>query len=260
MSYRFIDTHCHFDFPPFVDNEATSLQRAKTAGVEAIIVPTVTADRFLTVQALSDRHSGVYAALGLHPIYIEQHHDETVERLTAALRTASKKVVAIGEIGLDNYIERPQLERQLVLLQQQFELAKDHNLPVILHSRRTHDVLAQQLKRAALPAGGVVHGFSGSYQQALAFIRLGYYIGVGGVITYTRAHKTRNAIAQLPLDSLLLETDAPDMPVSGFQGQPNRPERLVEILTALSEIRREPIEVIAQQTYLNTRRLFGLIS
>jgi TatD DNase family protein len=136
------------------------------------------------------------------------------------------------------------------------KLAKQHDLPVILHSRRTHDQLAAALRRVPLPRRGVVHGFAGSLSQAQAFIRLGYYIGVGGTISYERAQKTRSVMAQLPLTSLLLETDAPDMPLSGYQGQPNRPERAAEVFRILCQLRPESPDDIAAHLQHNTRALF----
>lgn len=289
--YQFIDTHCHFDFPPLVENPQESLRLAAAAGVEQIIVPAVSADRFALISDLCQRYQPLYGALGLHPLYIDQHDELSLEKLSVALNLPSAKIVALGEVGLDNYFynnrfhnnkfhnnnfasnsfyddnncsyddeqrEDPQLDKQQWLLLAQFKLAKHHDFPLILHSRRTHDLLAKMLKQANLPRTGVIHGFSGSLQQAQAFVRLGYFIGVGGVITYQRAQKTRRTIAELPLTSLLLETDAPDMPPVGFQGQPNRPERLQQIFAALCEIRTEPAELIAQQIYHNSQRLFAL--
>jgi len=258
MNYRFVDTHCHFDFPPFSGNEASALQLASESGVQSLIVPAVTSDRFQMIIDLSRQYSAIYPALGLHPIYIARHNEHALAQLEDHLKQPENRIVAIGEIGLDNYIESPQLEVQIALLKSQFQLAKRYDLPVILHSRRTHDLLAQLLRQNKLPKTGVVHGFSGSLEQAQQFIKLGYYIGVGGTITYERAQKTRNAIAALPLTSLLFETDAPDMPVAGFQGQPNRPEHLVQILAALSEIRRESKEQITEQIYQNSLQLFSL--
>lgn len=258
MTHRFVDTHCHFDFPPFTGDEMPSIDRAARAGVDAIIVPAIEAAYFERVLDLARRHDELYAALGLHPIVIEHHLDEHLDRLDAVLQTAEKKLVAIGEIGLDLYRENPQFERQQTILDAQLRLAKRHDLPVILHSRRTHDKLAMHLKRIDLPRRGVVHGFSGSLQQAQRFIELGYKIGVGGTITYPRASKTRDVMAQLPLSALLLETDAPDMPLNGFQGQPNRPEQAARVFTTLCELRPEPAAVIADALLENTRTLFGI--
>ena len=258
MTHRFVDTHCHFDFPPFTGDEVPSIDRAARAGVDAIIVPAIEAAYFERVLDLARRHDALYAALGLHPIVIEHHLDEHLDRLDAVLQTAENKLVAIGEIGLDLYRENPQFERQQTILDAQLRLAKRHDLPVILHSRRTHDKLAMHLKRIDLPRRGVVHGFSGSLQQAQRFIELGYKIGVGGTITYPRASKTRDVMARLPLSALLLETDAPDMPLNGFQGQPNRPEQAARVFTTLCELRPEPAAVIADALLENTRTLFGI--
>ncbi|MEB7918199.1 TatD family hydrolase [Enterobacter mori] len=258
MTHRFVDTHCHFDFPPFTGDEVPSIDRAARAGVDAIIVPAIEAAYFERVLDLARRHDALYAALGLHPIVIEHHLEEHLDRLDAVLQTAENKLVAIGEIGLDLYRENPQFERQQTILDAQLRLAKRHDLPVILHSRRTHDKLAMHLKRIDLPRRGVVHGFSGSLQQAQRFIELGYHIGVGGTITYPRASKTRDVMARLPLSALLLETDAPDMPLNGFQGQPNRPEQAARVFTTLCELRPEPAAVIADALLENTRTLFGI--
>ncbi len=258
MMPAFVDTHCHFDFPPFAGNEAHSLALAEAAGVEKIIAVSVAASRFAQVMALAERWPPIYAALGLHPMAVAEHDDQALAALESALRQRHPRVVALGETGLDLYIENPRFERQQALLDEQLRLARDYDLPLILHSRRTHDKLLQQLRRYALPRTGVIHGFAGSEQQALAFIRAGYFIGVGGTITWPRANKTRNAIARLPLTSVLLETDAPDMPLQGRQGEPNRPERIKQIWQCLCELRDEPPEQIAVTVRDNTRRLFGI--
>lgn len=258
MSVHFVDTHCHFDFPPFTGAEAESLHLAQQSGVRDIIVPAVTADRFHGILSLAKKFPQLYAALGLHPLYISQHTDDDLALLDTLLSQRDPRVVAVGEIGLDLFMETPMFEQQQRLLKAQFALAKRETLPVILHSRRSHDQLAAMLRQAKLPATGVVHGFAGSLSQAQAFIRLGFAIGVGGTISYARAQKTRQVMAQLPLSSLLLETDAPDMPLQGFQGQPNRPERAAAVFDVLCELRPESPEDIAAALLANTRRVFNL--
>lgn len=258
MNGRFIDTHCHFDFPPFTGDEEASIQRAAAVGVNKIIIPATEADNFPRVLALAERFPPLYAAVGLHPIVVERHSDESLAQLEAAIALKPAKLVAVGEIGLDLYRENPQFERQQYLLDEQLRLAKRYDLPVILHSRRTHDKLALHLKRHNLPRTGVVHGFAGSFQQAERFVQLGYKIGVGGTISYPRASKTRDVMAQLPLSSLVLETDAPDMPLNGYQGQPNRPERVAEVFTHLCSLRHESPEEIVTSLLENTHALFGL--
>ncbi|NIG19316.1 metal-dependent hydrolase [Pantoea sp. Al-1710] len=255
---RFIDTHCHFDFPPFVDDAAGSIARAAQSGVERIIVPSVDASRFALVSQLAKQHDALYAALGLHPINIAVHQDAHLDQLEQWLQTPDSKRVAIGEIGLDLYMQDAQFDKQTRLLDAQLKLAKKYDLPVILHSRRTHDQLALHLRRHDLPRRGVVHGFAGSQQQAERFIQLGYAIGVGGTITYERASKTRNTIANLPLTSLLLETDAPDMPLQGYQGQPNRPERARNVFDVLCQLRSESPDIIADMLWQNSLRVFAL--
>ncbi|MBK0098231.1 TatD family hydrolase [Erwinia sp. S63] len=255
---RFIDTHCHFDFPPFVDDATESIARAAQSGVERIIVPSVDASRFALVSQLAQQHDALYAALGLHPINIAVHQDAHLDQLEQWLQTPDSKRVAIGEIGLDLYMQDAQFDKQTRLLDAQLKLAKKYDLPVILHSRRTHDQLALHLRRHDLPRRGVVHGFAGSQQQAERFIQLGYAIGVGGTITYERASKTRNTIASLPLTSLLLETDAPDMPLQGYQGQPNRPERARNVFDVLCQLRSESPDIIADALWQNSLRVFAL--
>lgn len=254
---KFIDTHCHFDFPVFHDDLTNSLSLAQQAGVNKIIIPAVACWNFDVVNALANNHHQLYSALGLHPLYIEEHTQQHLLELERKLNI-STRCVAVGEIGLDHYMENPQPEKQEAFLIAQLKLAIEFDLPVILHSRKTHDKLSALLRRYNVPRKGVIHGFAGSQQQADKFIQQGYFIGVGGTITYERAQKTRRAIATLPLEKLLLETDAPDMPVSGFQGQPNRPERIQHVFSQLCELRQESPEVIAQQLYLNSLQLFRL--
>lgn len=254
---KFIDTHCHFDFPVFYNDIANSLSLAHQAQVKKIIIPAVARWNFDVVTELSNEYPQLYSALGLHPLYIEEHTEQHLIELEQKLKI-DPRCVAIGEIGLDDYMDNPQPEKQERFLIAQLKLAAKFDLPVILHSRKTHDKLSALLRRYDVPRKGVVHGFAGSQQQAEKFIQQGYFIGVGGTITYERAQKTRRAIASLPLESLLLETDAPDMPVSGFQGEPNRPERIQYVFSQLCELRQEPSEVIAQQLYLNSLQLFRL--
>lgn len=258
MKITFYDTHCHFDFPPFSADEINSVELAAQAGVEKIIVPAIEADRFSKVLTLAENHPALYAAIGLHPIVIHRHQEASLALLEHHLQQRPPKLVAIGEIGLDLYMENPLFAKQEAMLDAQLKLAKRYDLPVILHSRRTHDKLAAHLKRHDLPRTGVVHGFAGSLQQAERFVAMGYKIGVGGTITYPRASKTRDVMARLPLSALVLETDAPDMPLNGWQGQPNRPERIAEIFHTLCQLRSEPPNVMAEAFIHNCHKLFRM--
>lgn len=257
----FIDSHCHFNFSPFSNQLAESLALAEQAGVKAIVIPGTVANSFPTLLALSAKHPSLFPALGLHPVFIDQHTDTDLDSL-AQLVATQPQILALGEIGLDFFDADASLliNRQLQLLDDQLVIAQQAQLPIILHSRRSHDRLAQRLKQANLTTGGVIHGFSGSYQQAKRFIDLGYYLGVGGTISYLRANKTRETFRKLPVDCLVLETDAPDMPLAGYQGQPNRPEQVVKIWQLLSELRVESPEQLMAALWNNTLQLFPKLS
>ncbi len=254
----FIDTHCHFNFPAFVTDLDNSISRIQQAKIASLIIPAVSVDHFSQILKLTEQYDELYAALGLHPIYQHSHAD--LEKLSDIVSTSPNKLVAIGEIGLDRYDISVDWQQQLTFFRAQLALAKRYELPVLIHSRKTHDVIYHELHQANLPCRGVIHGFSGSYQQAMQFIKLGYYIGVGGVISYARANKTRHTIAKLPLESLVLETDAPDMPLSGRQGQINRPENIVDIFNILCQLRTENSKQIARTILTNTLTLFNRIN
>ncbi|CAH0532814.1 putative metal-dependent hydrolase YjjV [Vibrio stylophorae] len=267
------DSHCHFDFPALQQAASQYLQDAKAHGVAAMLVPSVSREQWPQVMhcqthlrdSSTNKPLDFYYALGLHPCFLEQHQDAAdLAALDAALSIRSKHCVAVGECGLDwRLADQPIAEqsikaRQIQLLQGQLDLAKRHQLPVILHAVHCHAELLAQLKLAKLPQAGVIHGFTGSYEQAMAYIKLGFYIGVGGAITYPRALKTRRTVARLPLTSLLLETDAPDMPLHGFQGQVNTPAQIARVFLELCALRHESPEQISQTLWQNTLRCFQI--
>ncbi|WP_087021934.1 TatD family hydrolase [Thaumasiovibrio subtropicus] len=253
-----IDTHCHLDFDVFQADHNALFASAHAAGVTRFIVPSVGAWNWQQVETLSDNHPGVYYALGMHPYFLARHQQGDVEHLATRLSNASADCVAVGECGLDFFQKTTDTQLQLNILEAHLMLAKAHQLPVILHCRRAHGEMLKVLKKYRPNKGGVVHGFSGSYQQAMDFFKLGFVIGVGGTITYERAKKTRDAISRLPLEALVLETDSPDMPLAGFQGEPNKPDRLPLVLRALDEVRKESIKDLASATVRNSEALFGL--
>lgn len=260
-----IDSHCHFDFPPFSDDPVHYLELARRAGVEIIVIPSVGERNWALVEQLSWQYPNLYFALGLHPFFSDEHSDTALPNLALRLSTSTeenennrKNCVAVGECGLDFAIADVNKELQIEQLSEQVVLANRMGLPVILHCRKAFPELMMVLKQDSPVAGGVYHGFSGSYQQARQLLDLGLKIGVGGTITYGRANKTRRTIARLPLAELMLETDAPDMPVAGFQGEANRPDRLCNILRVLAEIRIEPELRIEEVTTLTTAELFHI--
>ncbi|MDO5055135.1 MAG: TatD family hydrolase [Pasteurella oralis] len=260
----FFDTHTHLDYLQRDTGESVEqlLNKALQVRVNKILIVSVLAKDFEIIEKMTALYPQyLYYGLGLHPLYIQQHTHNDLELLDKKLLERSSNCTAVAEIGLERSM--PELladqlwYKQCEFLEAQLYLARQYQLPVNLHSRKAHDQLFMFLKRIPLARGGVVHGFSGSYEQAKRFIELGYKIGVGGTITYQRAKKTRETISRLPLDCLLLETDTPDMPVFGFQGQPNRPERVFNIFQALCELRAEAPEQIEQIIWQQSVNLFA---
>ncbi|MBN6070680.1 TatD family hydrolase [Aggregatibacter actinomycetemcomitans] len=260
----FFDTHTHLDYLQQFSGEplVQLMQNAQAVGVQKILIVAVLQRDFKTIEKMTALYPGqLYYGLGLHPLYIKEHQIGDLDLLDQALAARPTSCTAVAEIGLERAV--PELltdelwRKQCDFLEAQLHLAKTHDLPVNLHSRKSHEQLYSFLRRIAVQKCGVVHGFAGSYDQAKRFVDLGYKIGVGGTITYQRANKTRQTIAKLPLEALLLETDSPDMPVFGFQGQPNRPERVVQVFNALCELRSETPEQIAETMWHNSVAKFA---
>ena len=258
-----IDSHCHFDFEVFNGLRRQEYRRAKILGMAAMVMPGVSPTQWLTLQTLCQEYQNCYWALGVHPWWIDGLTAEVTGALChnmdllAARGLKDKHCVAIGECGLDGKINTP-MAFQREIFTEHCRLAEQYKKPMIIHASKAQNDVLQILNAFSLTAGGVIHGFSGSLQQAEQFWQKGFYLGVGGTITYERAQKTRNAVTRLPLEALLLETDAPDMPLAGMQGRINRPSYLPEVAACLAELRAVPISEIYQQTKDNTRRLFNL--
>ena len=259
-----IDTHCHLDFEPLsgVSNPEClqlTLGLAQAESVSTIVVPAVSASRWDAVLEVC-RAPGPVAripALGLHPCFLAEHAETDLIQLESYL-TQTPEVKAIGECGMDLFIDDPQPERQIHFLAAQIELAKQFDLPLLLHGRRAVDQLIKLLRQQRPQAGGVLHAFSGSEQQAKQLWDLGFLIGLGGSITYERAQRLRRVAQSVPLESILLETDAPDMPMNGFQGEPNWPHRVGYAARTLAELRSMDVTAVAEQTSANARRLMKL--
>jgi TatD DNase family protein len=252
------DSHCHLDFPVFDAQRQALMQQAKVAGISQILVPGVTADNFERVLSLRQRWpEQLTVALGLHPCFIEQHTKHCVERLADALQREAD-IVAVGEIGLDFRADMAAAEVQVMLLKQQLDLARQHDLPVILHVVKAHERMLSLLKRYRLAGGGVVHAYSGSIEQAREYAKLGFRLGIGGTITYPKARRQQQLAAELPLEWMLLETDAPDMPLYGFTDQPNSPLQVLRVAQQLSSLRGISVDQVAEQTLANAMTLFRL--
>jgi TatD DNase family protein len=245
----FIDTHCHLDAAEFDNTQAELIHAANMAGVKHFFVPAVERNNFETVKQLCSQYAGCSPAFGIHPMYVAHAAPGDLDALREYL--ALPETVAVGEIGLDFFVGNHDRERQELYFSSQLKLAREFDLPVLLHIRRAQDIVLKHLRQIRV-RGGIAHAFNGSRQQADEFIKRGFKLGFGGAMTYLRATRLRELAATLPLDSIVLETDAPDIPPSFLEpGQPNRPDHLPRIAQTLAELRGIPLEEIARITTKN---------
>ncbi len=250
-----VDAHCHFDFPVFDGTRSEVWQEAREAGVERMVIPGVRAADWGRVRQVAGESESWWYCLGIHPWFVEEHNDRDLAALQESLRQAPDRCVAVGECGLDRL--RGDLDAQMPWFEAQVKLAGTLRLPLVIHSVRTHDEVFAVLRRMRPGVPALIHGFSGSYQQAKKLVGLGCYLGVGGVITYDRAHKTRETIRRMPLDCLVLESDAPDMPPAGVEKGANEPARLGQILTSLAQLLDVPADELAPALTANACRFYG---
>jgi TatD DNase family protein len=248
-----IDTHCHLDAAEFDADRASVAQRAQAAGVARIVLPAVTRNNFARVRELAAQIDGAYA-LGIHPLFTATAAEEDLvvlrTQVTAALD--DPRFVGIGEIGLDYFVQSapPDVARQHAFFDAQLKIARDFALPVLCHVRKAQDPVLKSLRRYGVTKG-IAHAFNGSFQQAHAYLRQGLKLGFGGAATFPRALQIRRLFQQLPLDALVLETDAPDLaPVWQHPGR-NEPHHLPKIGTALAGLRGLPPEQLALCTTEN---------
>jgi TatD DNase family protein len=249
------DTHCHIDVEDFDPDRTEVLQAARAAGVTDLLVPAVQRSTWPALIALCAQDSHLHLALGMHPVYLDRHRATDTESL--AEQVAAAQPVAIGEIGLDWHVPGLDRDRQLRLLKDQLEIAQAAQLPVVLHVRKAHDIMLQTLKRYRLN-GGFCHAFSGSQQQASHYLDLGFCLGFGGMLTFERSHRLRRLATALPLDGMVLETDAPDMTVASHRYERNSPAYLPEVLRSLAQLRNQSSEDIAAATTANARAALRL--
>jgi TatD DNase family protein len=249
-----IDTHCHLDVPEFELDRDQVLAQAQAAGVCRILVPALHAEGWTRLIALCQREESLFPALGLHPVYLDQHHVRdliALERLIGTIRP-----VAVGEIGLDFFLPDLDRARQRVLFEEQLKLAASAHLPVVIHARKSHDQVIDCLRRIRV-VGGITHAFSGSIQQAYHYLDLGFKLGFGGMLTFERSTRLRALAKALPIDALVLETDAPDLTVAAHQGERNSPAYLPDVLAALAQVRNQDSDLLAAQTCRNAMTVIG---
>lgn len=256
-----IDTHCHLDAIEFDPDRSAVIAQARRAGVAGIVIPAVAPQNFAAVRELAHVVPGGAYALGIHPMLVHTVHDQALEQLEQALHEnhGDPRLVAVGEIGLDRFVQDiaqgPAWERQKFFLQVQLRLAAQFELPVILHVRRAVDPVAAAVRRSQV-SGGIAHAFNGSLQQAQALIDLGLALGVGGAMTFERALRIRRVAQQVPLEHLVLETDAPDIPPAWLHHEPKRntPGELAGIAQTLAALRDLSVAEVEFSTGANAMR------
>ena len=264
-----IDSHCHLDAAEFEADHHAVRASARSAGVNLCVIPAVEASNFDTVRLLAHQHGDVYA-LGIHPMYTLQAVEADLLTLDAQLQQhrSDPRLVAVGEIGLDGFVPGLDMARQQLFYKAQLRLAQQHGLPVILHVRRSADLLLKGLRQTPVK-GGIAHAFNGSLQQAQQFIDMGFRLGFGGALTYERALQLRRLAVELPLSALVLETDSPDIPPhwlyvtaeqreAGVAQGRNTPDQVPRIAQVLAELRGVSVEEVQQATTRNVQQVLGL--
>lgn len=258
MPLKLFDSHCHLNLPELIEHSNQHWQDAQQASVAALLIPAVCRQHWPHLLQCQRQQQAWHIALGIHPWWVQEHDLGDVEALTEVVQLHSKAICAIGEIGLDFALATDSFAMQQQLFEAQLELAAQLGKPVILHHRKSQSHLLAAIKRIGFKHGGILHAFSGSPEQGQAFIDVGFKLGIGGTITYERGAKTKRAVQQLPLDAFVLETDAPSMPLAGFQGQVNTPVQLALVFQHFCHLRPEPKAQLAAQLWHNTYQALRL--
>ena len=253
---RLFDAHCHFDFSEFDERRDQVLANARALDVRGLVIPGVRRPDWARLVSLAKPEAGLWYCLGIHPWYISEHGAEDLSALETALEKRAFGCLGVGECGLDAL--QGSIDEQKPWFAAQVQIAIQLDLPLVVHSVKAHDQVAALLRSERWQGRALIHGFSGSYQQACRFIELGCYIGVGGVITHERAKKTRDVISRLPADVLVLETDAPDMSPAGLPKGQNSPIYIPGILAQLAELRGDDRDWLAGVLMENAGKLYGL--
>jgi len=250
------DTHCHLDFPDFEKDRKLLIEKSLENGIKNILVPGIKKETWRMVRMHVALNKSLHAALGLHPMFINEHTEQHLHDLELALNLPP--ISAVGEIGLDFYDRNLDKVKQMDFFRAQLKLAKKIKLPVILHVRKAHDEALQNIHIMQFNEGGIVHAFNGSLQQAKSYIAKKFKLGFGGTMTYERSIKIRELVKKLPLESIVLETDAPDMIPVTSNLKRNTPVHLLDNFRALCQLRSESPEEIAQMTTRNAKKVLRI--
>ncbi len=251
-----IDSHCHLDDDRFDPGRESIIERAANNGIEQIIVPATTAERWQKIRQLAGQYDCLYAAYGLHPMFMTEHRRRHLEQLDSWLD--NENPVAVGECGIDFFRPGDDEEFQIEIFTAQLTLARNHSLPVIIHVRKAMDRVISILRKAGLERGGVIHSFAGSLQQAQQLCDLGFKLGIAATVDFERARKLRKVVAEIHSSALLIESDAPDQAGINHRGELNEPAFIVEHLRTMAGLRDVSVDELAETLNQNTRSLFKL--
>ena len=254
-----IDTHTHLDFPDFDSDRQAVLAHSRQRGVRRMVVLGVYQQNWQRLWDLVQTDEHLFAAFGLHPAYLDDHRAADLIELGDWLTRlhGHRQLCAVGEIGLDYFLEHLDRARQQDLFEAQLKLAVDFQLPALLHVRRSHAAVIATLKRIRLPRGGVIHAFAGSQEEAREYIKLGFKLGLGGAATWPQALRMHKVLAQLPLEAVVLETDSPDMAPAMYPNMRNSPQHLPDICAALAQRMGISPSALAETSTRNTCQLFN---
>ena len=254
----FIDTHCHLSADAFDKTRAQIIQNAQQVGVKWQLIVATHSSNFEKVLAISQQFQGIFPALGLHPYWIAEHQEQDLLILEHYLKKTNN-IVAIGECGLDLWIDHPELTKQQIIFEQQCEMAQYYDLPLIIHARKAVDLVIKTLNKYP-QTKGIVHSFSGSLQQAEKLIAKDFLLGFGGAMTYERANRLRHLVQELPASAIVIETDSPDQKHAGCHRAYHEPQDLIFIAQEVAKLRNQSLEDIANINTENIQRIFEKIT
>ena len=252
---QLIDSHCHLDFEVFDNDRSDVLQRARDNNISDIVIPGTERIFWDRIKQLCKNHTQLHACYGLHPYWVSDHNKQDIEKLKEYID--SNRPVALGECGLDFRPQQADKKTQLYFFEAQLDIAESAQLPVVIHSVKATETVIQSIKKFK-KLKGMIHSYSGSQEQARQLIDLNFFISVGGSVTYDSAKNIKEVVKNIPLTSLLIETDAPDQPDEKNRGKRNEPAFIVNTVKVISEIREQPTDMIAEQTTINAKKLFAI--
>jgi len=251
-----IDSHCHLDFKAFESDREQVIQRANHVGVNKIIIPGVMQKTWDDIKLCCETYPHLYPCYGLHPYFIDQHKESDLDKLRHYIKI--NRPIAVGECGLDFYLKELDPDKQNFYFEQQLDIALEFNLPVVIHARKSTEAVIHAItKRPGLE--GMIHSYSGSYEQAIKLIDLNFYLSFGGPITYEKSTRLRNIVKLLPLNNLLVETDAPDQPTSNASSTRNEPSFITEVIKNIADLHSTTEQEVARITTENAKKLFQLL-